>query len=229
MESHDPHHSRDAWRVDSILLSYHDPLVESLLSHPVRPAFFGIRMSSYFSFWGTHFWSVSLIQLWTLMTRIAHSMRDDLISFNFSTYHTFDSILGHISSSIEFCRSSLICMTIPSYEIHTRLMIWLHFTLILRWSLSWDIRSGLYFLILSWFLDGVISDTDSHIIISGEYMSDLLYIPAELFSSHQDRLDDLVAILGHISLFQPWRWLFSHRAVTVFITQSRDVYSHYWS
>ena len=83
MKSHDPHHSRDAWRVDSLLLSYHDPLVESLLSHPVRPAFFGIRMSSYFSFWGTPFWSVSLIQLWTWMTRIAHSMRDDLISFNF--------------------------------------------------------------------------------------------------------------------------------------------------
>ena len=42
---------------------------------------------------------------------------------------------------------------------------------------------------------------DPHIIILGEYSSDLLYIPTELFSSHQDGLDALVAILGHISLF----------------------------
>ena len=36
------------------------------------------------------------------------------------------------------------------------------------------------------------------IIISVECMSDLLYIPIELCSSHQDRLDVLVAILRHI-------------------------------
>ena len=36
-----------------------------------------------------------------------------------------------------------------------------------------------------------------------EYMSDLLYIPIELFSSHQDRPDVLVAILGHIFLGYP--------------------------
>ena len=36
MESHDPHHSQDACRVDSLLLSYHDPLVESLLGHSIR-------------------------------------------------------------------------------------------------------------------------------------------------------------------------------------------------
>ena len=35
---------------------------------------------------------------------------------------------------------------------------------------------------------------DSHIIISVKYMLDLLYIPIELFSSHQDRPDVLVAI-----------------------------------
>ena len=38
------------------------------------------------------------------------------------------------------------------------------------------------------------------IIISVECMSDLLYILIELFSSHQDGLDILVAILGHIFL-----------------------------
>ena len=44
---------------------------------------------------------------------------------------------------------------------------------------------------------------DSHIIISVEHMSDLLYIPIKLFSSHQDRPDVLVAILGHIFLGYP--------------------------
>ena len=52
---------------------------------------------------------------------------------------------------------------------------------------------------------------DSHIIISVEYMSNLLYIPMGLFLSHRDRLDALVAILGHISLFLTWRGFFSHR------------------
>ena len=35
MESHDPHHLWDACWVDGLLLSYHDPLVESLLGHSV--------------------------------------------------------------------------------------------------------------------------------------------------------------------------------------------------
>ena len=38
----------------------------------------------------------------------------------------------------------------------------------------------------------------SHIIISIEYMSDLLCIPIELFSSHQDGSIILLAILGYI-------------------------------
>ena len=40
---------------------------------------------------------------------------------------------------------------------------------------------------------------DSHVIISVEYRSDLLYVSIELFSSYQDRPNALVAILGHIS------------------------------
>ncbi|KAL6335028.1 hypothetical protein AAG906_025815 [Vitis piasezkii] len=43
--------------------------------------------------------------------------------------------------------------------------------------------------------------TDSRIIISVGYMLDLLYIPIKSFSSHQDRPDALVAILGHIFPF----------------------------
>ena len=139
-------------------LFYHGPLVEPFLSHLVKPAFFGIQMSSYFPFWGTLFLSVSLIQLLTWMTRTTHSMMDDLRSSDFLTYYTSGAILGHISSLVEIYRSSWICMITPSYEIPTELMIWLHLALILQWSLSWDIRSSLYFLILSWFLDIVISD-----------------------------------------------------------------------
>ena len=103
--------------VMAYLLSYHDPPMESLLSHSVRLAFFGIWMSSYFLFWGTPFLFVDPIQLWTWMNRIAHSMMDDLTSSDFSTYHTSDAILGHISYSVKICRSSLICMIIPSYKM----------------------------------------------------------------------------------------------------------------
>ena len=46
---------------------------------------------------------------------------------------------------------------------------------------------------------------DSRIIISTEYGSDLLYVPIESFLSYQDRLDALVAIMGHIPPFQLWR------------------------
>ena len=42
MESHDLHHSRDVCRVDSLLLSYHDPPVESFLGHSVRLTLFSI-------------------------------------------------------------------------------------------------------------------------------------------------------------------------------------------
>ena len=140
------------------LLFYYDPPMEPSLSHSVRPAFLGIQMSPYFPFWGTPFLCMSPIQLWTCMTRIAHSMMDDLRSYDFMTYHTSGAILGHVSSSVEICRSSWICLVTLSYEIPTKLMIWLHFALILRWRLSWDIQSSFYFLILSWLSGGVFSD-----------------------------------------------------------------------
>ena len=52
------------------LLSYHDPLVEPLLSYPVRPVFFSICMSSCFFFWGTFQWCLGLFQLWVWMIGI---------------------------------------------------------------------------------------------------------------------------------------------------------------
>ena len=76
----------------------------------------------------------------------------------FPTYHISNAILGHIPFSIEICISPLICMTTPNYEMDVGLMIWLHFALILRWGLSWVIRLGPYFMMLSWFLDAVILD-----------------------------------------------------------------------
>ena len=42
MKSHDPHHLRDVCQIDGLLLSYHDPLVESLLGHLVRLTLFDI-------------------------------------------------------------------------------------------------------------------------------------------------------------------------------------------
>ena len=54
---------------------------------------------------------------------------------------------GIFPFSAEICRSLLICMIIPDYEIRARLMIRFRFVLILHWSLSWVILSGLYFLI----------------------------------------------------------------------------------
>ena len=65
------------------------------------------------------------------MTRIAYSMMDDLISSGFSTYLTFDVILGHISILVEICRFSFICMIVPNHEIHTGPMVCFHFVLIL--------------------------------------------------------------------------------------------------
>ena len=76
------------------LLSYHDLPGEPLLSHSVRPTLFDIWMPSCFFFWETFIWSVGLIQLWTLMIRITHLVMDDLVPFNFLTYHTSDAILG---------------------------------------------------------------------------------------------------------------------------------------
>ena len=63
-------------------------------------------------------------------------MMDDLMSFDFLTYHKSGSILGHISILVKICRSPLICMIILSYEIHIELMICFHFVPILQWSLS---------------------------------------------------------------------------------------------
>ena len=70
------------------------------------------------------------------MIRITHLVMNDLVPYDFLTYHTSNAILGHIFVLVEICRSPLICMIISNYEIHIKLMICFHFVLILQWSLS---------------------------------------------------------------------------------------------
>ena len=91
-------------------------------------------------------------------------------------------------------------MIIPSYEIHVRLMIRFHcpdsmveplLSLLVRLIFS-DIV-----MILRWSYSRCIG---SHITISMEYMSDLLYIPMELFLSYQGISGTSDVMLGHISL-----------------------------
>ena len=157
MESHDHPHLWDTRRDDDLfVILLWSPSGASL--EPSNQAhIFRHLVVIMFLLWGTSFWSVGPIQLWTWMTRIAHSMMDDLISSGFPYYHTFDAILGHTFVLVKICRSSLICMIVLSHEIHVGPMVCFHFVLILQWSLSQVIKLGSYFLILSWFLDGVIS------------------------------------------------------------------------
>ena len=64
------------------------------------------------------------------MTTITHLVIDDLVPYDFLTYHTSDAILGHISILAETCRCPLICMIIPIYEMHIELMICFYFMMI---------------------------------------------------------------------------------------------------
>ena len=163
-------------------------------------------------------------------------------------YHTFDAILGHISLSIDIYRSSWSCMIISTYKIYTETMTCLlsYHDPLVEPLLGHTVKLILsdIVMILWW---SYLRRIDSHIIISVEYMSDLLCIHIELLWSHQDGPNVLVAILGHIFLDYPhgrmcqllywgifpifwlWRWLFSHGAITIFFIQLRDIYSHYWS
>ena len=59
-------------------LFYHDPSVEPLLSHLVRPVFFRIRISSCFFFLKTSPWRLGLMKI----TEITHLMMDDFMSLD---------------------------------------------------------------------------------------------------------------------------------------------------
>ena len=136
------------------------------------------------------------------MTRIAYLMMDDLMSSNFSNYPTSDSILEHISSLVEICRFPIDLHDYPQLRDTHRAddLLSLCPDSQVEPFLSHLVRLLLYdiIMILGW---SYLKRIDSHIIISVKYMSDLLYIPIKLFSSYQDKLEALVAIIGHISLF----------------------------
>ena len=149
------------------------------------------------------FWYVDLIQLWMWITRITYLVIDDLVPSDFSTYHTSDAILGHILVLVEICRSPLICMIIHIYEIHVELMT----CFILRWF-----PNGVFLESFSqahtflYCRDSLMELCQAHRLtyhhFSGIHVRSL-YIPIELFSSHQDGPDILVDILGHIFFGYP--------------------------
>ena len=144
MESHDPHHSRDACRVDSLLLSYHGPPVESLLGHSVRPTLWYLDILMLLLLRDA-FWYVDSFRLWIWMTRITRLMMDNLRLSDFSIYHTFDAILGHISLSIKIYRFSWSHVILITYKMHVKLMAYCYLIMIPQWSLSWAIQSGSHF------------------------------------------------------------------------------------
>ena len=57
MDSHDPHHLRDACQTDGPLLFYHDSLVEPLLCHSVRLPLFDIDTIIQWSYLRAHIFS----------------------------------------------------------------------------------------------------------------------------------------------------------------------------
>ena len=64
------------------------------------------------------------------MTGITNLMIDDPMLSNFSIYHTFDAILGHISFSVEICRSSWSHMILITHEMHVELMVYCYLIMI---------------------------------------------------------------------------------------------------
>ena len=159
-------------------LFYHDPPVEPFLSHSIRPIFFGIRMSSYFPCWGTPLLSVSLIQLWTWMTRTAHSMMDYLRPFDFSdlshtwfhtrAYSLFGWDYDHFQLQDARWADDLtsLCLDSPVEPFLSHSVGTIFFDVVMILGCSY------------------LRCIDSHIIISAEYRSDLLYVLIESFSSY---------------------------------------------
>ena len=64
------------------------------------------------------------------MTGIAHLMMDDPVLSDFPIYHTSDAILGHISLSVEICRSSWSHMIFITHEMHVELIAYFYLIMI---------------------------------------------------------------------------------------------------
>ena len=103
--------------------SYDDSLVKPLGSHPVRPTLLGIPMPPWLSLWDD-FWtlrpdSVIVLDDWD------HMFDDRWFHVTwFSTYHTFDATLGHISVLDEIYKSWWSYMLIPICETYVEMMIY---------------------------------------------------------------------------------------------------------
>ena len=76
------------------------------------------------------FWYVYSFQLWIWITRITHLMMDDLRLSDFPIYHTSDAKLGHISFSVEICRSSWSHMILITHEMHVELIVYCYLIMI---------------------------------------------------------------------------------------------------
>ena len=122
-------------------LSYHDPLVEPLLSHSVRPTLFCIQMSSCFIL-GDAFW-----------TLISYSVTDvDDRDCTFSN-RWFDVILFfqpivrsmHIPFWVRFTDLHGVARSSPLTRYTPRRGPVRYFIMILQWSPPWAIQSGPHF------------------------------------------------------------------------------------
>ena len=119
----------------------------------------------------------------------------------FSTCYILDATLGHIPPFRSRCGGPpLICMIIPSYEIYVRLMIRLHFVLILRGASleSFNQILTLWYSRGSWTKLCWVPGFPRH-HFSGVHIRSFAH-PHVLFSGYQDRSGTSDSILGHISL-----------------------------
>ena len=108
-----------------------DPPVESLWSYPIRSVPFGTYMSSCFLL-GYAFLICGSDSV--MDSGDQDCIVDDWwfdVSWSFRPVTHSMPYWGIFALSIEICRSPWICMIIPSYDIHVRLMIRFHFVPIL--------------------------------------------------------------------------------------------------
>ena len=123
---------------------YDDFLVEPLGSHPVRHAFLSTQMpsscflpkdtsliSGYDSVMDSNDQDYISVDAWF-----------DVIWFSLLVTHLMP-YWGIFPSLIEIRRSLLVCVIIPSYEIHIGLMILFHFVMTLRRTFPWVVSSCL--------------------------------------------------------------------------------------
>ena len=114
-------------------LSFHDPLVEPLLSHSVRPTFFCIQMSSCLLL-GEPFGRLDLIQSRMWMTGITHLLLGDLTSFDFFGLSYVRCHTGAYLVSDKIYRSSWIARSSPLMRYTSRQRPIRYFIMILQWS-----------------------------------------------------------------------------------------------